>query len=223
MYNGIGLTTPRGTGTSGHVVKNLSHVKSNSYNQKLSTRYDDNSQSNSNVSKIGNADILDHQRKRAIESKIFELQEAMLDQGYDDEEIEAKVQEKRAELERLLSTNHAITSTKDTTDSHVILATKEVQNERMKRALRLHDSKNEESKSVPTEESDQLRDTTRKESRERRYHRDDSRNKDQRDGRDFNSRDRDTRRRQDGRDSRREYRDRSDSRNRERRRDHRDS
>ena len=27
MYNGIGLTTPRGSGTSGYVQKNLSFVK----------------------------------------------------------------------------------------------------------------------------------------------------------------------------------------------------
>ena len=27
MYNGIGLTTARGSGTSGYVQKNLSHVK----------------------------------------------------------------------------------------------------------------------------------------------------------------------------------------------------
>ena len=29
MYNGIGLTTPRGSGTSGYVQKNLSFVKPN--------------------------------------------------------------------------------------------------------------------------------------------------------------------------------------------------
>jgi len=27
MYNGIGLTTARGSGTSGYVQKNLSHIK----------------------------------------------------------------------------------------------------------------------------------------------------------------------------------------------------
>lgn len=27
MYNGIGLATPRGSGTSGYIQKNLSHIK----------------------------------------------------------------------------------------------------------------------------------------------------------------------------------------------------
>lgn len=27
MYNGIGLTTPRGSGTSGYVIKNFSQIK----------------------------------------------------------------------------------------------------------------------------------------------------------------------------------------------------
>lgn len=34
MYNGIGLQTPRGSGTSGYVQKNLSFVKPNPLKQR---------------------------------------------------------------------------------------------------------------------------------------------------------------------------------------------
>jgi len=47
-----------------------------------------------------NKDIMEHNRKRAVESKLFELQEAMLEQGYNDEEIESKLSFKRKQLER---------------------------------------------------------------------------------------------------------------------------
>ena len=35
-YNGIGLTTPRGSATSGHVQRNLSHLRPDFYRSKLS-------------------------------------------------------------------------------------------------------------------------------------------------------------------------------------------
>ncbi|CAM9367578.1 unnamed protein product, partial [Hapterophycus canaliculatus] len=46
-----------------------------------------------------NEELLDHQRKRKVEAKIFELQEAMADRGYTDAEIEEKVAEVRKGLE----------------------------------------------------------------------------------------------------------------------------
>ena len=105
MYNGIGLTTPRGSGTSGHVIKNLSYVRPEFFRNKV----DSNSgRNNSNFvstrdastnSSTGSREILDHSKKRATEAEIFELQEQMLEQGYTDEEIEIRVAEKRKQLE----------------------------------------------------------------------------------------------------------------------------
>jgi hypothetical protein len=39
----------------------------------------------------GNDELLEHAKKRKVEAKIFELQEAMVERGYTDAEIEAKV------------------------------------------------------------------------------------------------------------------------------------
>jgi cwf21 domain len=41
--------------------------------------------------KKGNDELLEHAKKRKVEAKIFELQEAMVERGYTDAEIEAKV------------------------------------------------------------------------------------------------------------------------------------
>ena len=101
MYNGIGLTTARGSGTSGHVTKNLSYVKPEFFRNKLDSnsgrnRVDD-SRSAPKVSS-GNRDILEHNKKRAVEARLFALQESLVEQGFTDVEIEVKVSRRRQEL-----------------------------------------------------------------------------------------------------------------------------
>ena len=88
MYNGIGLQTARGSGTSGHIQKNLSHVggfigKTNKV-QKL--------QGEGSYAKVlqefranptplprpPNAELLQHEALRKIESKLFEMKKKIL-------------------------------------------------------------------------------------------------------------------------------------------------
>ncbi|CAH2073324.1 unnamed protein product, partial [Iphiclides podalirius] len=71
MYNGIGLTTPRGSGTNGYVQTNWASP---------------------------NQDILDHERKRKIEVKCAELEDSLEEQGLPKEEIAARVAAFRAKL-----------------------------------------------------------------------------------------------------------------------------
>jgi serine/arginine repetitive matrix protein 2 len=68
MYNGIGLTTPRGSGTNGYVQKNLSFVKHRTERQEYA-RID---QIKPDVAKKPNQEILDHQKKRQIEVQIMQ-------------------------------------------------------------------------------------------------------------------------------------------------------
>ncbi|CAM9427959.1 unnamed protein product [Ectocarpus fasciculatus] len=101
MYNNVGIRTPRGSGTSGHVMSNRSHVRAQAFRMGIDR----------NTGKLqardweeppprkANEELLDHQRKRKVEAKIFELQEAMADRGYSDAEIEEKVAEVRKGLE----------------------------------------------------------------------------------------------------------------------------
>ena len=80
MYNGIGLTTARGSGTNGFVTRNLSHVKN------IKDRVDYKSEEQikileADLNKKPNQEILDHERKRKVELKCMEMQELMEEQG----------------------------------------------------------------------------------------------------------------------------------------------
>jgi len=90
MYNGIGLSTVRGSGTNGYVQRNLSHVRPSKDKVNYKTE-EDIKKSEAAISKGPNQGILDHERKRKLEVKCMELEEVLRDQGCDDEEIDEKV------------------------------------------------------------------------------------------------------------------------------------
>lgn len=78
MYNGIGLLTARGSGTSGHVQSNSFNIRSHARNP------EDNADDSRKPARIRKADdrILEHERKREIELKLIELAESLEDNGY---------------------------------------------------------------------------------------------------------------------------------------------
>ncbi|KAK1609387.1 hypothetical protein QYE76_033060 [Lolium multiflorum] len=94
MYNGVGLPTARGSGTSGRVQSN---------NFLLRPRPSP-SPSSSAASVPGGArgfreEMAEHERKRALESRLLELREALEEQGYTEAETEARVAEARKAAE----------------------------------------------------------------------------------------------------------------------------
>lgn len=80
MYNGIGLPTPRGSGTNGHVQRNWALIKpkekSKSYRSEAELATLDTASS-----RQPNKEILDHKRKRKIELKCAEFAEILEEQG----------------------------------------------------------------------------------------------------------------------------------------------
>ena len=90
MYNGIGLSTVRGSGTNGYVQRNLSHVRPSKDKVNYKTE-EDIKKSEAALSKGPNQGILDHERKRKLEVKCMELEDVLRDQGCDDDEIDEKV------------------------------------------------------------------------------------------------------------------------------------
>ncbi|KAH9824767.1 hypothetical protein DFH28DRAFT_1016106 [Melampsora americana] len=95
-YNNIGLTTPRGSGTSGHVQRNLSNIQSrDSHSLQSRPRYDKDQ-----LIKHRKPDeaILEHDRKRRIENKCVELQLTLEEDGLDESLIEIQVNELRTTL-----------------------------------------------------------------------------------------------------------------------------
>ena len=81
MYNGIGLSTPRGSGTSGYVQRNFAAIK----NRKEKVDYKTDAELaklDRSLNKQPNKEILEHQWKRRIELKCVVLQDDLEQQGY---------------------------------------------------------------------------------------------------------------------------------------------
>lgn len=77
MYNGIGILTPRGTGTSGHVQAN----KFNLRRAPVPKFGEGSTPGVAAADKKPNQAILEHNRKRQIEVKLFELREELENKG----------------------------------------------------------------------------------------------------------------------------------------------
>ena len=78
MSSNVGLSTPRGSGTSGYVQRNLAHLKPRDQGKSYSTDLD----SLKHRQRQPDKDILEHDRKREIEVKVFELRDLLEDEGY---------------------------------------------------------------------------------------------------------------------------------------------
>lgn len=75
MYNGIGILTPRGSGTSGHVQNNKFNLRPGAaFARERERARDDDGPTH----KKPNAEILDHARKRDIELEIAKLEEELM-------------------------------------------------------------------------------------------------------------------------------------------------
>lgn len=82
MYNGIGLETPRGSGTNGHVQRNFAFVRPSKKNNINYRTEDDIAKLEASTNRMPNLEILDHERKRKIEVKCAELEEVLETQGW---------------------------------------------------------------------------------------------------------------------------------------------
>jgi hypothetical protein len=78
MSSNVGLSTPRGSGTSGYVQRNLAHLKPRDHGKPYSTDLD----SLKHRQRQPDKEILEHDRKREVEVKVFELRDRLEDEGY---------------------------------------------------------------------------------------------------------------------------------------------
>ncbi|KAI8348537.1 hypothetical protein B0O80DRAFT_390434, partial [Mortierella sp. GBAus27b] len=76
-YNGIGLSTARGSGTNGYVVRNLGHLK----HRRNEFQQPDPYQDEPKIRKP-NPELVAHEQKRSIEVKCATLQAELEDEGY---------------------------------------------------------------------------------------------------------------------------------------------
>jgi len=105
MYNGIGLQTPRGSGTNGYIQSNKFFVKPKISKVAENTKGFESDQGTAGLTRKPNKEILEHDRKRQIELKLVILEDKLIDQGYTDAEIAEKLEEARQNLEAAAATD----------------------------------------------------------------------------------------------------------------------
>lgn len=74
MAANVGLSTPRGSGTSGYVQGNKAHLRTQ--NQR-SEPYPNDFDTLKHKQRQPDKDILEHDRKREVEVKVFELRDQL--------------------------------------------------------------------------------------------------------------------------------------------------
>jgi hypothetical protein len=79
MSSNVGLNTPRGSGTSGYVQRNSANLKPRDNNNQPYPKDIDSIQYRQ---RQPDKEILEHDRKREIEVKVFELRDKLEDDGY---------------------------------------------------------------------------------------------------------------------------------------------
>ncbi|RKP15510.1 hypothetical protein BJ684DRAFT_4017, partial [Piptocephalis cylindrospora] len=103
MYNGIGLSTPRGSGTNGYVQRSAAFIN----RQRQDRRSEDVLREAERTEALferesqqgPDLDILLHEKKRTIELKCMELQDELEERGaLGEEEVEERVQAMRERL-----------------------------------------------------------------------------------------------------------------------------
>lgn len=77
MYNGIGILTPRGSGTSGYVTTNKFNLRPGAAHR---VDHRDSRGDAGPQQRQPNKGILDHNRKREIELEIAKLEEQLMDE-----------------------------------------------------------------------------------------------------------------------------------------------
>lgn len=80
MYNGIGLTTPRGSGTNGHVQRNWAFVRPGKKDNVTYKIEEDLAKLDAATNRQPNQGILDHERKRQLEVKCAEYEDILENQ-----------------------------------------------------------------------------------------------------------------------------------------------
>lgn len=163
MSSNVGLTTPRGSGTSGYVQRNLSLLKPRDQAAPYTKDYD---QIKQHRHRQPDKDILEHDRKREIEVKVFELRDRLEDEGVDEDEIDDQCDAFRKKLQKEADTsNERLDKAKARNlkqhQVHELAAAKIEESEKLRKALGI--SEDYEEGSHWRKQEERLRDAMKKE------------------------------------------------------------
>ncbi|CAE6526852.1 unnamed protein product [Rhizoctonia solani] len=130
MYNGIGLTTPRGSGTNGYVVRNLSQMRHRDGPQDMH-KFDQGPPKH----REPDVGILEHERLRKIEVRCLELQLALEDDNTAEEHIQEEVSKLREQLMTEMTKAPISAKNLKPTDTHGMALAKKEELSKMAQAL----------------------------------------------------------------------------------------
>lgn len=102
-YNGVGLQTPRGSGTSGYVQKNVATKKLEGFREKRArdeaeTQRRETKQKMHEARRSAGQEVKEHLDKRKIEVKCMELRDRLEDEDVEEADIENQVAALREKL-----------------------------------------------------------------------------------------------------------------------------
>ncbi|OAA71357.1 pre-mRNA splicing factor CWC21 [Cordyceps fumosorosea ARSEF 2679] len=136
MSDNVGLSTPRGSGTSGYVQKNLAHMRPRDH----AAPYPKNTDSLPHKQRQPDKGILEHDRKREIEVKVFELRDKLEDDEVDEDEIEKQCDALRQKLLDEMKSGNGSNGPRRQFKGHQVHAMADAklkEDERMRRALKI--------------------------------------------------------------------------------------
>ncbi|KAK1774641.1 cwf21 domain-containing protein [Copromyces sp. CBS 386.78] len=141
MSDNVGLSTPRGSGTSGYVQRNLAHLLRPRDNFQYPPKDFDSLKHQPRQPDKG---LLEHDRKREVEVKVFELRDKLEEEGVEEDEIESRCDELRqkllAEMERNQNSRGAPSGPRKNLKMHQVheLADAKIkESERLRQALKI--------------------------------------------------------------------------------------
>ncbi|KJX94720.1 pre-mRNA-splicing factor cwc21 like protein [Zymoseptoria brevis] len=131
MSSNVGLNTPRGSGTSGYVQRNSANLKPRDNAQPYPKDID----SIQYRQRQPDQEILEHDRKREIEVKVFELRDKLEDEGVDDDEVDDRCDALRKKLENEQSRNGPSAKGLKSHQVHELARAKIDESEKLRKAL----------------------------------------------------------------------------------------
>ncbi|KAI1453609.1 cwf21-domain-containing protein [Annulohypoxylon moriforme] len=155
MSDNVGLSTPRGSGTSGYVQRNLAHLKPRDRPAPYSTKDFD---AMKHRQRQPDKEILEHDRKREVEVKVFELRDQLEEEEVDEDEIDKRCDALRKELQAKMNKGGRDAAPRKQLKAHQVheLADAKIkESERLRNALKI--SKNYEEGSHWKRQEERLR------------------------------------------------------------------
>ena len=178
-YNGVGLGTARGSGTSGYVTSNKFH-RTGSRLRREEWKDLKELHAGSQGTRKPDAEILEHNRRREIEAKLMQLEDDLEEEGtYTEGEIQEHLKEARAKFEQ--EAIHAKSKATRKDDTHAIAARKAEKMDDLRKAFGIsHAKANREGDAFDRDLQQQLKEKRRMEHEEQVRQREEERGKEMR-------------------------------------------